>query len=145
MVIVGHREIRVKTTFTVLAVILLMAACSRQSDEDAALRTKIIGTWTTADVVLPDLAQVSDVTSTFQSDGSWINRYTITRAGGSRKQMTSGTWQIEKGFMIELQTNADGVVDTTEKPGNSKIIRLDSHEMVLSNYYSPRRVFIRKQ
>jgi hypothetical protein len=56
---VGYREIRVKTTFIVLAVIMVLPACSRQSDEDAALRAKIIGTWTTADVVLPDQAQVS--------------------------------------------------------------------------------------
>jgi hypothetical protein len=135
----------VKTTFTVAAVILLMTACSRQADGDAALRAKIIGTWTTAGVVLPDQARVSHVTSIFHTDGSWISRYTISRAGSSRDQTTSGTWQIEKGFMIELQTNVDGVVDTTDKAGGSKIVRLDSHEMVLSNYYSPRRVFIRKE
>jgi hypothetical protein len=134
----------VKTTSTVLAVILLLVACAHHPGSDAALRAKIVGTWTTADVRLPNQAQVSDVTTTFQPDGSWFSRYTISRAGDSQKQMTSGTWQIENGFMIELQTNVDGVADTTSKQGGSKIIQLDSHEMVLSNWYSSRRVFSRE-
>jgi hypothetical protein len=134
-----------KITFTILAVILLLTACVHQPSGDAALRAKIIGGWTTADVILPDQARVSDVTTTFQPNGSWFSRYIISRAGGSQQQTTMGTWQIESGIMFELQTNVDGVADTTEQRGGSKIIALDSHEMVLSNWYSPRRIFSRKQ
>jgi hypothetical protein len=131
--------------FTVLVVILLLAACAHYPGGDAALRAKIVGTWTTADVILPDQVRVSDVMITFQPNGSWINRYKIIRAGDSRQQTTSGTWQIENGFIFELQTNVDGVADTSAKRGGSNIIRLDSHEMVLSNWYSPRRMFSRKE
>jgi len=123
--------------------ILLLAACAHYSDSDATLRAKIVGKWTTAGVTLPDQAQVSDVTTTFQPDGSWITRYTVTRASDSRKQTTGGSWHIENGSMIELQTNIDGVADTKEQQGGSKIIRLDSREMILSNWYSPSRTFSR--
>jgi hypothetical protein len=136
----------VKTTFTVLAAILLLAACAHHPGSDAALHTKIVGTWSTADVILPDQARVSDIVSTFRPDGSWIDRYTVTRAGDSRKQTTAGTWQIEGGFMFEVQTNVDGVaVDTTAQRAGSKILKLDSHEMILSNWYAPKRIFLRKE
>ena len=135
----------VKNTLATVAMISLLSGCTRQSQDDAALRAKIIGTWITANVILPDRSEVRDVASTLRPDGTWFSEYTIDRAGGSRKQTTMGTWRIENGSMIELQTNVDGVTDPSEKPGSSKIVRLDEHEMILSNYYAPRRVFFRKQ
>lgn len=133
-----------KTTIPFLLPVLLLTACSHGLRGDVELRAQIIGTWTTADVFLPDQARVSDVTTVFEPDGSWVNRYTITRTGESRKQTTRGSWHIENGFMFELQTNIDGVPDTIEHQGNSKIIQLDGHEMILSNWYSPHRVFLKK-
>ena len=119
--------------------------CTHVPESDAVLRAKVTGTWTTADVTLPDQAKVSEVTTTFQPDGSWYSHYTVSRAGDSRQQMTSGTWQIDRGFLIELQTNADGFADTKSQSGSSMVLRLDSREMVLSNWYAPKRVFLRKE
>ena len=48
--------------------------------------------------------------------------------------------------MIEQQTNVDGAaIDTKTREEASKIIKLDSHELILSNQYAPRRVFLRKE
>ena len=133
-----------KTTLTALMAILLLCGCSHHSGSDAKLGAQIVGTWTTADVIFPDQAKVSDIVTIDSSDGSYISRYTITRAGNSRPQTTSGRWQIENGIFYEQQTNVDGVTDTASQRGGSMIIQIDSHEMVLSNWYSPRRVFSRK-
>jgi hypothetical protein len=123
----------------------LLTDCTRQQDNDADLRSRIVGTWTTANVNLPDKAEVSAIEATYRTDGSWASRYTITRGTDSRKQTTSGKWQIEDGSMFEEQTNVDGAsVDTREQRAGSKILKLNSHEMVLSNWYAPRRVFLRK-
>ncbi len=130
--------------FLALLTLAFVAACSSRVNDDADFRANIVGTWTTADVKLPDEAQVKDVESTFRADGTWTSQYTVTRAGSSRKQSTSGVWRVENGYMVEVQTNVDGITDTNAKPGASRIVQLDKREMVLSNYYSPRRVFVRR-
>ena len=133
-----------KNTIAVFAMIVLLVGCDQQTRDDTSLRTVVTGSWTITGVILPDRAQVSDVTTTFKPDGSWINHYTVTRAGSSRQQTTSGSWQIENGILYEQQTNVDGVTDTASQRGGSMILQIDSHEMVLSNWYSPRRIFTRK-
>jgi hypothetical protein len=133
-----------KILFACVTAIFLLSGCSRHSGSDAELTAQIVGTWTTADVILPDQAKVSHIVTVDNADGSYISRYTITRAGNSRQQTTSGEWQVENGIFYEQQTNVDGVTDTNSQRGGSLIIRIDSHEMVLSNWYSPRRVFSRK-
>ena len=138
-------EAVVKTAFSNLALIFLLASCAREPAGDTALRATVVGTWTTADVTLPDQARVSGVTTMFQPSGSWLSRYTVSRAGNSRQQVTSGTWQIQKGCLIEIQTNVDGVADTKSQPGSNQILHLDSHEMILSNWYAPSRTFFRKE
>src|SRR5580765_5896046 len=101
----------------------LLTGCTREQDNDAGLRSRIAGTWTTADVILLDKAQVSAIETIFRTDGSWVNRYTVTRGTDSRKQTTSGKWQIEDGSMFEEQTNVDGVsADTREQRAGSKIL-----------------------
>jgi hypothetical protein len=133
-----------KILFTFLTAILLLSGCSHHSGSDAELTAQIVGTWTTADVILPDQAKVSDIVTVDNFDGSYISRYTITRAGNSRQQTTSGRWQVESGIFYEQQTNVDGVTDSASQRGGSTIIQIDGHEMVLSNWYSPSRVFSRK-
>ena len=136
----------VKNIFAFLVLALLVAACTHYAGGDAALRAKIAGTWTTADVILPDQSRVSDVMTTFMPGGSWLTQYKISGSFCySGPQMTMGTWNVTNGSLVELQTNVDGVSYTAGKEGGSKILRLDTHEMILSNWYSPRRVFVRRQ
>ena len=132
-----------KTASTFLFLVLLLTACGRHVDNDAALRATFVGTWTTADVDLPDHARVRDITTINNPDGSYVTKYTISRAGESRRQATGGTWQITNGFFIEAQTSVDGT-NVIGPSGASKIIQLDSREMILSNWYSRRRVFLRQ-
>ena len=134
-----------KTVVRALAAIALLSACSRQTGSDMELRAKIVGTWTTADVPLPDGAKVSDIITTFAPNGAGVSRYTITREGNSRPQTTSGIWKIECGFMIEEQTNVDGMaIDGESHRAASMILRLNDHEMVVSNWFRPYLVFHRR-
>jgi hypothetical protein len=133
-----------KNAITVLAVIVLLTGCGQYPKDNTSLQAKVTGTWTITGVMLPDLAQVNNVTTSFEPDGGWTSHYTVTRAGNSKQQTTSGSWQIEGDILYEQQTNVDGVTDSASQRAGSKIIQIDSHEMVLSNWYSPRRVFTRK-
>jgi hypothetical protein len=144
---VMHRDTSVKTVIAVLAAIQLLVSCSHQPDSDATLQAKIVGMWTAAGLVIPHDARASDAMITISPDGSATSRFSITFADGQTHQQTQvAKWHIENGFMIEQQTNVDGAaIDTKTREEASKIIKLDSHELILSNQYAPRRVFLRKE
>jgi|GEM_PF-4987036 len=133
-----------KNVATLLALVLILPACAHRVPNNPSARTNFIGTWTTADVTLPDQTLISDVTTIIRPDGSYISRYTISRAGETRQQTTGGRWKIKNGFFIETQTNVNGTSAIGES-GTSKILRLDNKEMILSNWYSPQRVFLRQR
>ncbi len=140
---VGHPEVRMKRIAMLLGAVVLLAACGARS-RDAALRAAVVGTWATGAVTLPDSGRVTDVATTFMANGSWLSHYTLTRGGNSRQQVTGGTWRIENGFLFEVQTNVDGIADNSGQGGTSEIISLDKERMVLSNSYSPNRVFLKR-
>jgi hypothetical protein len=133
-----------KTIALFLPVVVLLTGCG-DGGRDAALRTAAAGTWTTADVALPDSARVTDVATTFMPNGTWLSRYTVTRGSSTRQQVTEGTWQVENGVLFEEQTNVDGIADKNGQRGCSLIIELGKGRMVLSNAYSPNRVFLKRQ
>jgi hypothetical protein len=136
----------VKTVITFLAAILLSVGCSNQPDSDATLRAKIVGTWTAAGLVLPHDARASDATITISQDGIATSRFSIMFADGKTNQQTQvAKWHIENGFLIEQQTNVNGAaIETKTKDETCKITLLDIRELVLSNSYAPRRIFLRK-
>ncbi len=135
-----------KTVIAVAVTALLMTACVPHRPppvSDATLGNKIVGTWTTSKVTLPDTARLTDVRCTFQPDGTWTDHYTVTRDGNSKQQTTAGVWRVQAGYVMELQTTVNGVAFNGGEPGASRILKLTESRMVLSNELSPRRVFSR--
>ena len=119
-----------KVAFTVLAMGLLLTACSRH---DAKPSQQITGSWTSTR---------SGAELTISPDGSWLQRnmdpgHTNTFSGTlqivpGHTYTFSGTWQIVDGFFIMTTTNSPN----PNRPASAgdvvrfKIIHLDEHQFI---------------
>jgi len=130
--------------FHFLLLALLPLACVHHFDSDAILRAKFVGTWTTGDLILPDGTPIREIVTVDRPDGSYLTQYKIVRNGELRAETTGGTWKITGGSFTETQTNVNGAPFAPQSD-TSKILQLNSQQMILSNGYSPRRVFFRRE
>jgi hypothetical protein len=115
--IVRHHHTRyMKTAFTVLALGLLLTACSRR---DATQSHQIAGSW---------ISTRSGAEMVISSDGSWLTRNIVP----GHTNTFSGTWQTNDGFFIMTLTNSPN----PNRPASSadvvryKIIRVDEHQFI---------------
>lgn len=131
-----------KTLLLMLTSGLLLVGCAHHYS-DAALQKRLVGSWTTKNVVLQQ-AMLSDIKLVLGPDGSYSAQYLVNRPNGSEQAETlTGTWHIEHGVFLENLTNSAG--KPAESNGGSKILKVKNNSFAISNWTTSRRVFTRTQ
>jgi hypothetical protein len=100
-----------KCPLIILALSLLMTACSRQ---DAKLSKQIVGTWSSS-------SQHS--METYAPDGTFLTLVQMQ----NKTNVYAGTWQITNGIMVETYTNAP--FHLTGQTFQFRIYSLNDHQL----------------
>jgi hypothetical protein len=107
-----------KTTLQLLALSLLLAACSTVPS-DARIQQKLIGSW-----------KMGRGTTTFESDGSWIHKFTVNVTDKGFQDLTNeGTWQV-KGGILDVTMTKTSWPNPELGVEHLKIVHVDDHELV---------------
>jgi hypothetical protein len=115
---------------------------SRQSQSDAEIRQKIVGTWL-IDYGTTNQTWSAKCSITYALDGCYVAKATITDEGSIHEEKHEGMWRVDSAWLTCTVTNAVGVKGGPGKFfAHDKIVRVDDHELIcLSGTNSAHRIF----
>jgi hypothetical protein len=106
---------------------------SHQSQTDAEIRQKIVGTWI-LDSGTTNQTWSAKGSITYASDGCYVAKATITDKGSTHEEKYEGMWQVEGAWLTCTVTNAVGVKGGPGKFfAHDKIVRVGDHELICAS------------
>ena len=118
---------QIKIALQLLVLSILLTACNKTTS-DAEIRQKIVGTWTPLrSSVHPQAPNETEI----RSDGGFTTRWKMA----TKELAIEGNWAVQNGLVTFTKTNVVGADPNKfgARVQNSKIVRIDSREMVLND------------
>lgn len=109
--------------------------------EDAALRQRLVGTWTREDK--PNLTNTVTVSFTFRTDGTYSNAVTSVVGSVTRTDYNTGNWEIQQGVLVwtmKRTSDADMPIGTVRR---WTILDVDGGQLVAKSSHNERKRFER--